>query len=439
MKCSAAGWSKRRAIRPIESAQGGLHRSGLPSSGREAALSDRLRSRALASWLIAGACRLLGIISSASQQKACRFAAGLSKAHRHRPGPPIVPAPQYLGFPHLHLFSISTSLPPHAHLNGTNPSSTDTNLTRVSTSMKKASPNSHSYIDRIRSWARTKAHGPSPLSKDSSRSPTLPLSNSPLTNAQQTTNATLRNDTTSVPPFPSTDLHGIARQSSRPTANNVADNTSSDHPPPAPPPQADGQGTVIGDETPKKKNVAMRFWFTAKAIILSSYINILLVFVPIGIASKAANLQPGVVFGMNAVAIIPLAGLLSHATESVAKRMGDTIGALMNITFGNAVELIILYVLRSERYMNSANVSQHVCLPQERSRQERARSPLKGIIISIASHIIHSFHLFPMLVHRDFLLQDPCSLISLPNLTALLSQRYLVIIEDYQPLLTWPG
>jgi len=75
---------------------------------------------------------------------------------------------------------------------------------------------------------------------------------------------------------------------------------------------------------------------------LSSYINILLIFVPIGIASKAANLSPGIIFGMNAIAIIPLAGLLSHATESVAKRMGDPVGALMHVPFGNAVELIIL-------------------------------------------------------------------------------------------------
>lgn len=49
----------------------------------------------------------------------------------------------------------------------------------------------------------------------------------------------------------------------------------------------------------------------------------------------------GVVFAMNAIAIVPLAGLLSHATESVASRMGDTAGALVNVTFGNAVELII--------------------------------------------------------------------------------------------------
>jgi Ca2+:H+ antiporter len=125
----------------------------------------------------------------------------------------------------------------------------------------------------------------------------------------------------------------------------VPDDASSSSPPPAPPPQADGQGAVIsqGDTAPKaKKNVAVRFYLTFKSIILSSWINVLLVFVPIGIAVDVAGLSPTIVFAMNAIAIIPLAGLLSHATESVAKRMGDTIGALMNVTFGNAVELIIL-------------------------------------------------------------------------------------------------
>ena len=212
--------------------------------------------------------------------------------------------------------------------------------------MKQPSPDSESFLDRVRSWARTKAHGPSPLSDDSSRSPTLPISNPPgtLNGAQQNTIRTAQNDTSNLPPFPSKDVNGLSRQSSKPTANAVADNTSTSHPPPAPPPQADGEGAVIDNERSKKKNVAMRFWLTSKTIILSSYINILLVFVPVGIAAKAANLSPGLIFGMNAIAIVPLAGLLSHATESVAKRMGDTIGALMNITFGNAVELIILYV-----------------------------------------------------------------------------------------------
>jgi Ca2+:H+ antiporter len=265
--------------------------------------------------------------------------------------------------------------------------------------MKKTSPDSQSYLDRIRSWASTKAHGPSPLSQSSSRPPTLPLTNPLRTDTPQQTGTTptptpARNDPTNIPPFPSTDLNGLARQSSKPTANNVADDTSTDNPPPAAPPQVDGEGAVIEEEQPKK-NVATRFWLTAKSIILSSYINVLLVFVPVGIASKAANLQPGVIFGMNAIAIIPLAGLLSHATESVAKRMGDTVGALMNVTFGNAVELIILYVAFLKFSLTFANPSQHVCLPHKRSRQERARSPLKGIIISIASHIIRPSPLFP--------------------------------------------
>lgn len=85
----------------------------------------------------------------------------------------------------------------------------------------------------------------------------------------------------------------------------------------------------------------MRFYLTIKDILFSSIINVLLVFVPVGIAVEFSGAPAGIVFAMNAIAIIPLAGLLSHATESVARRLGDTIGALMNVTFGNAVELII--------------------------------------------------------------------------------------------------
>jgi len=53
-------------------------------------------------------------------------------------------------------------------------------------------------------------------------------------------------------------------------------------------------------------------------------------------------LSPTIIFAMNAIAIIPLAGLLTHATETVAASLGDTLGALLNVSFGNAVELIIL-------------------------------------------------------------------------------------------------
>ncbi|KAI9047439.1 hypothetical protein LZ554_008158 [Drepanopeziza brunnea f. sp. 'monogermtubi'] len=213
--------------------------------------------------------------------------------------------------------------------------------------MKKASSNP-SYTDRIRSWTRTKAHGSSPLAPGTNQ-PTLslPISNPPATTANQISSG-LQNDTTNIPPFPSSDLNGLARQSSKPTTIKSTADASLDSPAPASLPEVDAAGAVVNNEQeikPAKKNVAMRFWLTSKSIILSSYINLLLVFVPVGIAAKVANLSPGIVFAMNALAIVPLAGLLSHATESVAKRMGDTIGALLNVTFGNAVELIIfMYV-----------------------------------------------------------------------------------------------
>ncbi len=87
----------------------------------------------------------------------------------------------------------------------------------------------------------------------------------------------------------------------------------------------------------------VRFWIAFKAVLFNSRLNVLLAFVPAGIAvAQLHGVSPGLVFALNAVAIVPLAGLLSFATESVAHRLGDSLGALLNVTFGNAVELIIL-------------------------------------------------------------------------------------------------
>jgi Ca2+:H+ antiporter len=47
------------------------------------------------------------------------------------------------------------------------------------------------------------------------------------------------------------------------------------------------------------------------------------------------------VFAAAAIAIIPLAGYIGHATEMLADDLGGTIGGLLNATFGNAAELII--------------------------------------------------------------------------------------------------
>lgn len=57
-------------------------------------------------------------------------------------------------------------------------------------------------------------------------------------------------------------------------------------------------------------------------------------------------------FVLSALAIVPLAALLSNATESVAARTGDTIGGLLNATLGNLTELVItLAALRAGQYV----------------------------------------------------------------------------------------
>src|SRR5947199_587362 len=79
----------------------------------------------------------------------------------------------------------------------------------------------------------------------------------------------------------------------------------------------------------------------------------LLVFVPVVFA--AAKLKPAahtLLFVLSVVAIVPLAGLLSHATESVAAKTGDSVGGLLNASLGNLTELVIaLTALRAGEYM----------------------------------------------------------------------------------------
>ncbi|KAF2744718.1 vacuolar calcium ion transporter-like protein /H(+) exchanger [Sporormia fimetaria CBS 119925] len=88
------------------------------------------------------------------------------------------------------------------------------------------------------------------------------------------------------------------------------------------------------------RHVAVTTWAT----LISNYVNFLLVFVPLGIIAGELGWDPTAVFVLNFIAIIPLASLLSFATEELAAKLGQTIGGLMNATFGNAVELIVSIV-----------------------------------------------------------------------------------------------
>ena len=50
------------------------------------------------------------------------------------------------------------------------------------------------------------------------------------------------------------------------------------------------------------------------------------------------------VFGLSAVALMPLSGLVGRSTEELAIHSGPRIGSLLNVTMGNAAELILMGV-----------------------------------------------------------------------------------------------
>jgi Ca2+:H+ antiporter len=79
----------------------------------------------------------------------------------------------------------------------------------------------------------------------------------------------------------------------------------------------------------------------------------LLVFVPVVFVAQArAPEAHTLLFVLSVLAIVPLATLLSHATEAVAARTGDTVGGLLNATLGNLTELVIaLTALRAGQYL----------------------------------------------------------------------------------------
>jgi Ca2+:H+ antiporter len=72
-------------------------------------------------------------------------------------------------------------------------------------------------------------------------------------------------------------------------------------------------------------------------------IHYLGVFIPVAVILELAHAGPVVIFGAAAIAVIPCAAVMGEATEAIAAKTGPGIGGLMNVTFGNAPELIIAF------------------------------------------------------------------------------------------------
>lgn len=102
----------------------------------------------------------------------------------------------------------------------------------------------------------------------------------------------------------------------------------------------------VNDDKPAKERRRDKFGppppvMSQVKAVFYSWINLLLVFVPAGFALEYSGVNRIVVFVINFLGIIPLAAMLSFATEELALYIGETLGGLLNATFGNAVELIV--------------------------------------------------------------------------------------------------
>ncbi|KAF3930835.1 hypothetical protein ABW19_dt0201688 [Dactylella cylindrospora] len=103
-------------------------------------------------------------------------------------------------------------------------------------------------------------------------------------------------------------------------------------------------GSPVNSHDGFVKRHAKESWNATMAVLTSNYVNVLLVFVPLGIVAGLLEWTPITVFTLNFLAIVPLAALLSYATEEISLYVGQTMGGLLNATFGNAVELIVSIV-----------------------------------------------------------------------------------------------
>ena len=76
----------------------------------------------------------------------------------------------------------------------------------------------------------------------------------------------------------------------------------------------------------------------------SSILYLLIIFTPIAVALEFVHADHIIIFVIAAIALIPLAKLIGDSTEHLSIHYGSSLGSLLNVTFGNAAEIIIAIV-----------------------------------------------------------------------------------------------
>ena len=106
--------------------------------------------------------------------------------------------------------------------------------------------------------------------------------------------------------------------------------------------QADQDVGLLHNERSWPSRRSSRYLRHIKRVVLcSSYMNVLLVFVPIGIAAGTLGWAVVTVFFLNLLAIISLAPLMTFSTGELSASVGRVLGGLLKEILGNAVEIIV--------------------------------------------------------------------------------------------------
>ncbi|KAL6874946.1 Ca2+ transporter [Trichoderma novae-zelandiae] len=168
-------------------------------------------------------------------------------------------------------------------------------------------------------------------------------------------------------------------------------------------------------------------WHVTKVTLLSNYVNFLLIMVPIGIIAGRLGWSPTAVFTINFFAIIPLAAVLSFATEEISLKLGETLGGLLNATFGNAVELIVSIVALRDNQI------------------EVVQSSMLGSILSNLLLVMGMCFLFGGLRHRGStgagteqtfsaaVAQTTCSLMALSSASLVIPAALYGVLDQKDP------
>jgi len=104
---------------------------------------------------------------------------------------------------------------------------------------------------------------------------------------------------------------------------------------------ADSEQEQKGLESDKEKEKATSTSCGGTFDIIGGPLNVLLVAIPIAGIIWGLNGNQVAQFVFSALAVIPLAGIMGDATETIAEFSGPGVGGLLNATFGNAAELIL--------------------------------------------------------------------------------------------------